>query len=388
MTDRELFTTDRLLCPGPTPVPEDLRTALTETSLYHRSDEFYKVFQRAASGLRPIFGSAEDPLILACSGSGAMEAAVCRLTAPGDRVVVVDGGKFGERWVKINQVFGNDVERVEIPWGASPDPETIVAALTGRTQGSHPAKALFLQANETSTGAYYNIEAMIPRIRKSFQGLIIVDCISSLGAHPMRMHAWDIDCVVAGSQKGFGLPPGLAFIALSERAWKVRSDRPRFYFDLDAERKGQAKGRSAYTPAINLVIALDRALEQIHAMGVERWNGHHARLANAIRGGIKALGFNLFPTGTPSNALTAVQLPAGVDGNEIVRIARDQYGAFLAGGQDQLKGKIIRIAHLGFISVFDAVDAMACFEWSVAATGASLPLGEGTKAVMQSLAKH
>ncbi len=382
MSERDLFTVDRLFCPGPTPVPEDVKEAGTEASIYHRSDEFYKIFRRAADLLRPLFGSQTQPMILTSSGTGAMEAAFVNLTDAGDEIVTVNGGKFGERWEKMAQAYRCPAEVVRIEWGSAPTAAAILAAV----KKQKATKAIFLQANETSTGAYYGIEELVRDIRKSYSGLLVVDCISSLGAHTMKMDDWGIDAVVAGSQKGFGLPPGLAFIAMSERAWTGISQRPKFYFDMNKERKGQAEGRSAWTPASSLVHALKAALEIMNGHGYEKVAAHHALLAEAARAATKAMGLELFAK-TPSNALTSITVPPGVDGGKLVKRLRQRFGMFFAGGQDELKGKIVRFAHLGFVNRFDLIDGVAALEFALAEEGFALDLGKGVQAAMKVLAK-
>ena len=384
MLKRDPFTTDRLFCPGPTPVPKAVHVAATETGIYHRSDEFYRVFRRAIEGLQPFFGCKEEPVILASSGTGAMEAALVSLTAPGDEVVVVNGGKFGERWEKLAKTYQCRTAVVGVAPGHAPTAAQILEAIKSQSK----TRAVFIQANETSTGAYYDPEALAKALRPHFQGLLVVDAISSLGAHRMRMDEWQIDCVVAGSQKGFGLPPGLAFACLSERAWQSLSERPRFYFDLAKERKGQkAQGRSAWTPAASLVFGLDAALKLMHeAGGPDAVAAHHARLAGAARAAVKALGLELFAGTAPSDALTAITVPAGVDGQALVKHLRSRFGMFFAGGQDELKGKIVRFAHLGFVSRFDLLDGLAALEFALAETGFGHPLGAGVTAAMKALA--
>lgn len=381
--ERELFTPDRLFCPGPTPVPKAVLDAGEATSVYHRSDEFYKVFRGAAELLKPLFGTKDLPIILTSSGSGAMEAAVTNLTAAGDEVVVVKAGKFGERWEKLAGAYQCKAEIVSVPWGEAPTAAMILAAVAKQTR----TKAIFFHANETSTGAYFPVEQLARELRKTFSGLIVVDAISSLGAHPMKMDDWQIDCVVAGSQKGFGLPPGLAFIALSDRAWSSLSARPRFYFDLTRERKGQAEGRSAWTPASTLIFMLKAALDEMHAVGVERIFAHHATMAKAARAAAAAMKLELYPAKAPSNALTVFTVPSGVDGQKLVKRLRQRFGMFFAGGQDELKGKIVRFAHLGFVSRFDVIDGLAALEFALAEEGYPVDLGAGVKAAMQAFAR-
>lgn len=390
MMDRDLFTPDRLFCPGPTPVPAAVAKASVDNmAIYHRSDEFYAVFRRAALALAPLFGSKTQPIILTSSGTGAMEAVLVNLTAPGDTVVVVNGGKFGERWEKLAAAYGCHADVVRIPWGQAPTAAAILDAIRRQQQGQTKTKtkAVFLQANETSTGAYYDVAVLAKALRSAgdFDGLIIVDAISSLGAHAMRMDDWQIDAVVAGSQKGFGLPPGLAFAALSERAWSSLSQRPRFYFDLARERKGQAEGRSAWTPAASLIFALDSALNQLHGMGLDQVIAHHVWMAEAARAAVHALGLELFAANAPSNALTAITVPQGVNGQNLVKRLRQRFGMYFAGGQDDLKGKIVRFAHLGHVNRFDLLDGIAALEFALREEGHTVQLGRGVSAAMAAL---
>lgn len=333
--------------------------------------------------LAPVFGIKNLPVILTCSGTGGLEAAVVNLTASGDKVAVVNGGKFGERWDKLNRSYGCEVATLEIPWGQAPS-SAAVLELIKKQQGT---KVLFLQANETSTGAYYGIETLVPAIRKQFNGLIVVDCISSLCAHEMKMDEWGIDAVIAGSQKGFGLPPGLAFIALSDRAWANISNRQRFYFDLPRERKGQEGGRSAWTPASTLVLGLHAALKAIHQTGLPQLYNHHDRMARASRAFAAAINLQLLCPEHPSNSLTSMSIPDGVDGNKVIKLLRTKFQAFFAGGQDQLKGKVVRYAHLGFVSILDVIDGLTALEFVLSECGHKFDFGAGVKAAMQELQK-
>lgn len=384
MERRDPFLSDRIYCPGPTPVPAFVHRALADAApIYHRSEEFYRDFRRCRELLAPVFGSREQPVILTSSGTGAMEAVLVKLTDPGDEVVTVVGGKFGERWEKLAQAYQCAVQTVSVEWGQAPTASAILQAV-GRQRAT---KAIFLQANETSTGAYYPIESLVRELRTQFHGLVVVDAISSLGAHSMRQDDWQIDAVVAGSQKGFGVPPGLAFVSLSARAWAKAYQRPRFYFDLDKELKGQAEGRTAWTPASTLVYGLKAALEQMHEVGLDEVVRHHERCALAARAAAQAMQLEIFPATCPSQALTVPRVPAGIDGTKLVKRMRTRFGAFMAGGQDQLKGKIIRLAHLGFVSRFDLLDAIAALEFALGEEGYKFDLGAGVHAAMRSLAK-
>jgi aspartate aminotransferase-like enzyme len=312
-----------------------------------------------------------------------MEAVVTHLTDPADPVMVVVGGKFGERWKKLNETYGNQVHEISVPLGQAPLAVDIEKAFKAMRR----PKVFFIQANETSTGARYNIHSMSQQIKAlSPETLIAVDAISSLGAHPMDMDQLGLDAVVSGSQKGFGVAPGLSFVALSPRAWKLRSHRPKFYFDLERERKGQETGRTAWTPGISLIQSLHASLKEMHAIGIPNIFKHHERLANACQEAAKALGLELFVADhARSHALTAIRVPQGIDGVRVLATAKAKYGAIISGGQDELKGKIIRFSHLGFVSPMMIIDGLACLEFALADEGYPFTLGSGVSAAMQSL---
>jgi aspartate aminotransferase-like enzyme len=379
----EPFIQPKLFAPGPTPVPLATRLAALDADVYHRADDFYALHKRCCEGLQPIFGSKSFPVILASSGSGAMEAAMTNLTREGDEVVTVVAGKFGERWRDLARTWKCSTTVVDIPWGKAVTPDQVVQALSGLKN----PRAVFVQANETSTGVRFPVEAIAAEVRRKFPGVfIVVDAISSLCAHPLHMESMELDCVVAGSQKGFGMAPGLAFISLSERAWAGLSDRPRFYFDLARERKGQEKGRSAWTPAISLIQSLAVALNEINSLGIDNMVAHHAHMGRATRAAVKAMGLELFAH-APSDALTAISVPPGIDGSKLVEHLRDRYGAIFSGGQDQLKGRIIRFAHLGFASRFDVLHGLAALEFALADMGYPFALGTGVQAAMREMQK-
>jgi len=379
---RELFTPDRLFCPGPTPIPAEVVKAST-CQIYHRSEEFQKIFKSCCEDLRPLFGTKNPAVILTASGTGAMESVVVSLTSVQDEVLVVNGGKFGERWEKLVNVYQCRPTVVKVPWGEAPQPEELVRHLTPHT------RAVFIQANETSTGAYYPVKEIARALRASgYRGLIVVDAISSLGAHEMNMDAWDIDAVVAGSQKGFGLPPGLAFVALSDRALASFTNRPKFYFDLAKEWKGQKEGRSAWTPAISLIHGLRETLNLMHQVGFDKILEQHRRMAEGTRAAMEAMGLELFAKNCPSRALTSVKVPEGVDGVQWLKRVRRRFGMYVAGGQDELKGKIIRFSHLGFISQFDVIDGIAALELALAEEGSKIDIGHGVKTALGYWAKN
>lgn len=381
--EREMFTPNRLFCPGPTPTPWAVKASYLETDIYHRSKEFESLFLQCATMLKPLFGSETNPLILTSSGTGAMEAAVTNLTNVGDGVIVLVAGKFGERWEKIVTSYGCQVEVVRVGHGKVPRASDLGDAFRRMPR----PKVVFFQAHETSTGARLPVEELIDEIKRhSKDALIVVDAISSLGAHPISMTGMGIDCLISGSQKGFGVAPGLSFIALSDRAWRGLSTRPKFYFDLAKERKSQESGRSAYTPAISIVLGLYASLTEISKQGITAFINHHARLGAATRAAVKSWGMDLFVEEVAqSNVLTAVKVPPSLDGVQILATAKARYGAIISGGQDDLKGKIIRFSHLGFVSPFQLIEGLAALEFALADLGWSFSLGSGVASAMKVL---
>lgn len=366
-----------LLAPGPTPVPPEVALRMAVPMIHHRTPEFSRVFSEVRAGLKRLFRTEQDVLVLASSGTGAMEAAVANLFSPGDRVLVVNGGKFGERWTKICRTYGLEVEELRVEWGQAVRPEAVAGAL----DKAPDARGLFVQASETSTTAVHPVEE-IARITRARDTLLVVDGITAVGVYDLPMDRWGIDVLVTGSQKALMLPPGLGFIALSARAWKrVGSARlPRFYFDLERERKSQADDTTAYTPAVSLVFGLEAVLGVLEREGLENVFHRHARLAEATRAGVRALGLELLAPRSPSPAATGFYLPAGVEGGKLARYLRDKMGITFAGGQDHLKGKILRIAHVGYFGSFDIVTALAALEMALKKLGARVELGAGVAA--------
>lgn len=381
--DRELFTPNRLFCPGPTPQPWATKQAALDSDIYHRSKDFESLVIDCIKMLKPLFGTATQPVILTCSGTGAMESVVVNITNPGDKVIVVVAGKFGERWQKLNQLYGNDVTTIEVKFGSVPTSAQIEQAF----KTCPKPRAFFFQAHETSTGARLDVPAIASQVRTlAPETMIVADAISSLGAHEVDMDKNGLDAVTAGSQKGFGVAPGLSFVALSPRAWASRSGRAKFYFDLEKERAGQENGRTAWTPGVSLIQSLHVALKQISEIGVKRFADHHGRLAAATRAAVKSMGLELFVDANAiSSVLTAIKVPSGIDGSKILVTAKSRYGAIISGGQDDLKGKIIRFSHLGFVSPFMLIEGIAALEFALADEGHKFELGSGVAAAMKSL---
>jgi aspartate aminotransferase-like enzyme len=373
-----------LLAPGPTPVPPEVLAAVAQPLIHHRTPAFASVLGEVQEGLRELFGTAQDVLVLAASGTGAMEGAVTNLLSPGDEVVVVNGGKFGERWTRICRAYGVAVHEVLVEWGRAVEPAAVAAALE-----AHPnARAVFVQASETSTCVLHPVPALAELTRRR-DTLLVVDGITAVGVLPLPMDRLGIDVLVTGSQKALMLPPGLAFVALSPRAWAAaeRARLPRFYFDFARERAGVAERSTAWTPAISLIQGLRVALRMLRAEGWANVYARHARLARATRAGATALGLALLAPEAPSPAATAICVPAGIDGGALVRYLRERMQVTFAGGQDRLKGRIVRIAHLGWVGAFDIVVALGALEMALRHFGAAVELGRGVGAAEAVLAE-
>ena len=372
-----------LLAPGPTPVPPEVLAAMALPVIHHRTPQFAAVLAEVQEGLRALFGTSQDVLVLASSGTGGMEGAVTNLLSPGDEVVVVNGGKFGERWTKICQTYGVRVHEVVVEWGRAVVPQMVEMALR-----EHPAtRAVFLQASETSTCALHPVAA-IGELTRGRDTLLVVDGITAVGVLDLPMDRLGIDVLITGSQKALMVPPGLAFVALSPHAWAATETArlPRFYFDFKRERKGVAERSTAWTPAISLIQGLRVALAMLKAEGLPNVYARHDRLARATRAAADALGFRLLAPEAPSPAATAIMLPDGIDGSAVFRYLRDRMQVTFAGGQDRLKGKIIRIAHLGYVDAFDVVTGIAALELALHRFGVPVELGRGVGAAERVLA--
>lgn len=373
----------RLFAPGPTPIPPEALAAMARPILYHRSPEFEEIQAEVREGLKLVFQTRAEVILLAASGTGAMEAAVVNTLARGDRALVIRGGKFGERWGEICKGHGIPFEAIDVEWGRAVEPGRVGEALR-----RHPdVRAVLATHSETSTGVLHDIQAIAEIVRPT-PALLLVDCITSLGVTDVPTDAWGLDVVVAGSQKALMIPPGLAFCALSEKAWAAaaRSDLPRYYFNLAAERKNLLKNQNAFTPAVSLVVALRETLAGIRAEGLPNVFARHERLAAATRAGVQALGCELFAE-RPAPAATAATPPAGVDASTIVKTLRVQHGITIAGGQDRLKGKIFRISHMGYVDGTDIIAVLGALERTLAQLGAPVRLGDGVRAAQEILLK-
>ncbi|MBI4367550.1 MAG: alanine--glyoxylate aminotransferase family protein [Deltaproteobacteria bacterium] len=374
-----------LLSPGPTPIPPTVAEVGALPIGHHRTPRFSGLAKDCTEGLKTLFCTQHDVYTLAASGTGAMEAAVANLLSPGDKAIVIDGGKFGERWTKLCKAYGVSPVVLKIPYGDAIEPAAVVQALK-----DHPeTKAVFTQLSETSTGCVYDIKAL-GEVVGATSAVFVVDGISGLGAERCPVDAWQVDVMVTGSQKGLMLPPGLAFISCSPKAWALveKATSPRYYFDLRAYRKVVAEGQHPYTPAIGLLVQLAESLRLLKAETVEGVWARHQWLGDACRAGVKALGLQFFAK-RPGNVLTAVKTPEGVDGGKIVKTLRDQYGVTIAGGQgEEMKGKLFRIAHLGYMDRFDIVVALSALEMTLKTLGYPVAMGAGVAAAQEVLWKE
>ncbi|HTX41425.1 MAG TPA: alanine--glyoxylate aminotransferase family protein [Acidobacteriaceae bacterium] len=366
----------RLFTPGPTPLLPAAQFAMAAADIHHRTPEFRALYERVLAQLKAFVGTRNDVLLLASSGTGAMEASVSNLTSPGDRVLVLSAGKFGERWEALAKAFGCQVDLVSVPYGETFSLDAVKRALRDDT------RAVFVQATESSTGARHDIQGIARLLRGAgSEALLVVDAITGLGTTHLDVEAWGVDVIIGGSQKAVMIPPGLAYLSLSDRAWKATesSKNPRYYFDLRKERKNAQKGESSYTPAIALIAALGAALDYIAAQaGGDLAAGREALVENAetcaamTRAAVEALGLTLFAPSSPAAAATAILAPEGVDSGVIVKELKSRFAAIVTNGQGEMKGKIFRIAHIGLFDFMDTMAILAALE-QVAAAKLNLP---------------
>jgi len=375
-----LISKTRMFMPGPTPyLPEAMVQALV-TPMHHRKEDFKELFRQVQAGLQQVFKTTNEVLILACSGSGGMEAAMVNTMAPGEKALLAVAGKFGERWIELADTYGIDKVVIQVPYGDSVEPAQIAAALD-----AHPdISAIFLQATETSTGAMMDLEGIAAQVRRRGDPVLVTDAITGLGTTPINTDEWGIDIVIGGSQKAFMLPPGVAMLSISERAWRriEKCGRPRYYLDLRRERKAQAQGQSAYTPAVSIIQGLKSALDLILKMGVDGLVANAGLQAGATRAAILRWGMQIFPR-VSGNAVTAFVPPAGVDPSKVMKMMRDRFGVLISGGQGSMKGKILRIGHLGYFDFLETLGMIGCLEIALTEAGASLETGSGCRAALE-----
>jgi aspartate aminotransferase-like enzyme len=378
---------NRLFTPGPTPLLPGAQNAMASYGAHHRTAEFRALFMRVLADLKEFIGTQNDVLALTSSGTGFMEASISNLTSPGDKVLVLTAGKFGERWVSLAKAFGCAIETVIAPYGETIPLDEVRAKLTPGL------RCVYVQATESSTGARHDVEAIAKLVRALPDTLLVVDAITGLGTTRFDVDGWGIDIIIGGSQKALMIPPGLAYGAVSERAWQrmEKTKSPRYYFDLRKERKAAEKGETSYTPATSLFAGLAAALDYVRQMGAGNLAaGRDALIANAelcasmTRAGAQALGYKLFAAKSPAAAVTAIASPAGVDSSTIVKLFREKFGAVVANGQGEMKGQLFRIAHLGYYDYMDTVGVLAALEHITAeVTRKAVELGTAVRAAQQ-----
>jgi len=366
--------TTNLRIPGPTPVPAEILEAVGRPMVNHRGREFAALVQRVTERLKEFYLTKGEALVLSASGTGGMEAAVVNTLSPGDKVLAVSIGSFGDRFAAIAETYGAQVTALAYEWGRAADAENVRKALAAEPE----IKAVLVTHNETSTGVTNPLEEIAKVVREADR-LLIVDAVSSLGAIPLDMDGWGLDVVVTGSQKGWMVPPGLAFVCLSERAWKANESArmPRFYLDLARARDMLQKGQTPWTPAMSIFFGLDIALERMEAEGLESIHARHANIGGMVREGVKALGLELLASDEryASNTVTAIKCPGGVEVSALRTMLEDEHGVVLAGGQSKLSGKIFRIGHLGLVSEDDIRNALDALAEVLPRVGYSTPVG-------------
>ena len=368
----------RLLTPGPTPLLPQALHAMMGSDIHHRTEDFRKIYRAVLADLKEVMGTSNDVLALVSSGTGAMEASVANLFSPGDKVIVCTAGKFGERWAEIVKAFGLNATVLEEPYGGAVSAQRVVDALKAEPN----VRGVFVQASESSTGAAHDVRAMGEAVKKT-EAIFVVDAITGLGTMPLDIDGWGLDVVIGGSQKAFMIPPGLAFLSISPKAWAFAetSKLPRYYFNLKKEKKNAANGESSWTPATSLLLALAEALKYVKSLGMDKLVANAQLLAQATRAAATALGLELFAPHSPGAAVTAVKSPPGMDSAVIVKDFRKRFGSIIANGQGSMQGQIFRIAHLGYFDFPDLFAVIAELEIILAANGVPVKFGTGVAAV-------
>src|SRR3989338_360126 len=369
-----------LLTPGPTPLPPQVCEALARPIIHHRTPQFQAILKEAVEGLKYVFQTKSDVFILSSSGTGAMEAAVANLLSPGDAGISVEGGKFGERWTELCYAYSVHTEIIKVEWSRAVKAEEIKAKLKATK-----AKVVFTTLCETSTGVTTDIKSIAEAVKNS-EAVLVVDAISGLGVIDLKTDEWAADVVVSGSQKGLMLPPVLGFISISQKAWKLidTARSPRYYFDLRAAKKAWAQADTPFTTPVSLVVALNAALKMLKEEGLENVFTRCRKMAEAVRAAASALGLKLYADAScASEAITAINVPFGLDGEKLVKTMRDIYGVTIAGGQAELKGKVFRIASMGYLNEFDIILALSCLEKVLYQMGYKFELGAGVRAAQE-----
>ena len=367
----------RLLTPGPTPLLPAALHAMMGSDIHHRTEDFRTLYKGVLADLKEVLGTANDVLVLVASGTGGLEASIQNFFSPGDELLICTAGKFGERWIELAKAFGMPATILKAEYGNAVSPQQVEDALAANPN----IKGVCVQASETSTGTQHDVKAMGAAVRKT-DALFVVDAITGIGTMPLDIDGWSLDVVIGGSQKAFMIPPGLAFVAVSEKAW-ARADAatsPRCYFDLKRERKNAAGGESAWTPNTSLLLALAEALRYIKGLGMDKLIANAQMLAEATREAMQALGLQLFST-SPGSSVTAVRAPKGMDSGVIIKEFRNRFNAIITNGQGSMKGQIFRLAHLGYFDFHDLFAVVAELEIILAAQGLPVRFGSGVAAV-------
>ena len=372
----------RLLTPGPTPLYPPALHAMMASDVHHRTEDFRNVYKAALADLKEVLATSHDVLCFAASGTGAMDAAVSNLFSKGDKVIVCSAGKFGERWAEIGKAYGLQVTLLSAEYGQVVTPDRVAAAL----QAEPAIRGVFIQASETSTGAEHDVRSIGAMVAKT-DAIFVVDAITGMGTTPLDIDNWGLDVVIGGSQKAFMIPPGLAFIAVSPKAWKHAdtADLPHYYFNLKKEKKSADAGESSWTPATSLILALGEALKYIKKLGMPQVIENAQQLACATRRAALALGLELFAPDSPGSAVTAIKAPAGMDSGVIVKEFRTRFGSIVTNGQGSMKGKIFRLAHIGYFDFADLFSIFAELEIILKSNGHDVALGSGVAVVQQFL---
>jgi len=370
----------RLLTPGPTPLYPPAVRAMAGADIHHRTEDFRELYKQVLADLQYFMGTSNDVMLFTSSGTGAMESAVSNLFSPGDKVVVAVAGKFGERWEQITRAFGLDVQVLEAPYGESVTPERVAEALA-----ADPAiQGVFVQATESSTGVSHDVKSMAEAVGKT-DALFVVDAITGLGTSQLDIDGWGLDVVIGGSQKAAMIPPGLAFLSLSAKAWaRIEPRRPTYYyFDLLKHKKGGEKGESPWTPATSLVLGLAESMRYVRELGRDNLIENAQLLAKATREAAVALDLELFAKGIPAGAVTSIRAPEGVSSNDIVKQYKTRFGAIIANGQGSMKGEIFRFAHLGYFDFADLFGVIAELEIILRSLGRKVEFGSGVSKVQE-----
>ena len=368
------------MTPGPTPIHPAALQAMLGAEIHHRTQDFRNLYLSVLADLKTVLGTANDVLILTSSGTGAMEASISNCFSPGDCVVVCTAGKFGERWVELAKAYGLEVNVLQAPYGQAVKAEALENALSQDPR----VKGVFVQASESSTGAAHNVQAMGELVKRT-DALFIVDAITGVGTMPLAIDEWGLDIVIGGSQKALMIPPGLAFLSISKKAWAgmETAKLPRYYFDLRREKKNAAKGESSWTPATSLILGLAAVLQYVKTLSMQHLIENAQHLAAATRAAAKALSLELFAPDCPSGAVTSIKAPAGLDSGVIVQEFRQRFGSIIANGQGEMKGRIFRIAHLGYFDFADLFALLAGLELILQGQGIPVQLGSGVKAAQE-----